>query len=369
MQSGNQSLATVVPQVGPLPLVSVVIPAYNAAALIPATLDSVFAQTFRNFEVVLINDGSPDTPALEHALEPYRSRINYISQRNAGPSNARNRGIREARGKYVAFLDSDDLWLPHHLAVMVETLQQDPALGLVYADALHLAGDRPIGTAFDSVPQSGPVSFETLLVEQCTVNTSSTVASRQALLDAGLFDEQMNRCEDYDLWLRMAQRGTRMAFVRDVQICHRRGNGLAADRERMKRGRAHVYDKMAAVSGIAPSERAKVKQRRVDLEAEIQMEIARSSLLAGNFAAARSATDQAKVLVPSTKLHLTAFGLRVWPSLLRVIYRGYVTGLSAYKNRERTRRVMKIAAPIAAASPQLRLLVTDRGHPNRQVAK
>jgi glycosyltransferase involved in cell wall biosynthesis len=348
-----------------------VIPAYNAASFIQATLDSVLVQTFRNFEIVVINDGSPDTASLERALEPYRSRIHYISQRNAGPSSARNHGIREARGKYIAFLDSDDLWLPQHLSVMVAVLEQDAALGLVYADALHLEGDRPIGTAFDTVPQAGPVNFETLLLEQCTVNTSSTVALRQALLDAGLFDEQMNRCEDYDLWLRMAQRGIRMAFVRDIQICHRRGNGLAADRERMKRGRAHVYDKMAAVSGIPAAERAKVKQRRADLEAEIQMEIARSSLLAGDFDAARLATYKARVLVPSTKLRFTALGLRVWPSFLRVIYRAYVALLTSYKNRERTRKVMKVAGPIAAASPELRLLVSGSGHRNQptQVAE
>src|SRR5690348_6033557 len=91
------------------PLVSVVIPAYNAAAYLPATLDSVLVQSFSNYEIVVVNDGSPDTPELEKALQPYFRKLRYIKQENRGPSSARNTGIRAARGKYVAFLDSDDI--------------------------------------------------------------------------------------------------------------------------------------------------------------------------------------------------------------------------------------------------------------------
>ena len=93
-------------------LVSVVIPAYNVGNLIAQTLDSVFAQRYRNFEVVVVNDGSPDTPALEAALAPFRDRITYVVQENAGPSAARNAGIEHSRGDLIAFLDGDDIWLP-----------------------------------------------------------------------------------------------------------------------------------------------------------------------------------------------------------------------------------------------------------------
>ena len=89
------------------PLVSVVIPAYNAASYITATLDSAFAQTLSDYEIIVVNDGSPDTPLLEEALQPYLGKIRYIKQENRGPSNARNTGIQASRGKYVAFLDSD----------------------------------------------------------------------------------------------------------------------------------------------------------------------------------------------------------------------------------------------------------------------
>src|SRR5262245_38133059 len=94
------------------PVVSVVIPAFQAGHEIGAALASVFAQTFRDFEVIVVNDGSPDVTELDVALAPYRSRIRYLAQRNKGPAAARNRGIREARGRYIAFLDADDEWWP-----------------------------------------------------------------------------------------------------------------------------------------------------------------------------------------------------------------------------------------------------------------
>src|ERR1700756_479405 len=116
------------------PLVSVVIPAFNAARYIPATINSVLSQTLRQFEILVVNDGSPDTSELEFALKPYAGRIRYIKQTNRGPAAARNTGIREARGKYTAFLDSDDLWFPEHLASQVLMLERDPSLGLTYSN-------------------------------------------------------------------------------------------------------------------------------------------------------------------------------------------------------------------------------------------
>jgi glycosyltransferase involved in cell wall biosynthesis len=111
-----------------LPLVSVIIPAYKAAAYIHEALGSVFRQTYESFEVILINDGSPDTEEFERAIAPYLDRIVYIRQENRGPSAARNAGIRRARGEYLAFLDSDDVWYPTCLAAQVElALSRQPS--------------------------------------------------------------------------------------------------------------------------------------------------------------------------------------------------------------------------------------------------
>lgn len=114
--------------------VSVVIPVYNCVEYTPAALDSVFAQTFTNFEVVLVNDGSPDTEMLEHLIAPYQDRIVYLKQENRGLSAARNTGIRAARGKYLAFLDSDDCWPPEYLAAQMKLFEETPSPDLVYSD-------------------------------------------------------------------------------------------------------------------------------------------------------------------------------------------------------------------------------------------
>src|SRR5438132_9051132 len=98
-----------------MPIVSVIIPAYNVAPFIGETLTTVFAQSFNDYEVIVINDGSPDTEELERALQPFIDRINYIKQENRGASAARNAGLRAARGEFVAFLDADDLWLSNYL--------------------------------------------------------------------------------------------------------------------------------------------------------------------------------------------------------------------------------------------------------------
>src|SRR5215212_5269413 len=106
------------------PSVSVVIPAYNVAPYIPETLNSVFAQTFTEFEVIVVDDGSPDGEELERALKPYLDRVRYVRQENRGAGAARNRGVREARGEFIAFLDSDDLWMPEYLEKQVRFLRE-----------------------------------------------------------------------------------------------------------------------------------------------------------------------------------------------------------------------------------------------------
>src|SRR5215471_17135192 len=122
------------------PRISVIIPSYNTAHLNAECLDSVMAQTYKDFEVILVNDGSPDTPELEKALQPYMDRIVYIKQENKRAAGARNNAIRQARGEFVAFLDSDDTWMSDHLASQMQLITDDPSLDLVYSNAV-LVGD------------------------------------------------------------------------------------------------------------------------------------------------------------------------------------------------------------------------------------
>jgi glycosyltransferase involved in cell wall biosynthesis len=158
------------------PRISVIIPSYNTASLIAKCLDSVFAQSFPVFEVIVVNDGSPDTEQLEQVLQPYRSKIVYIRQENKRAAGARNTAIAKAQGEFLAFLDSDDSWLPDHLASQVELLCADLALDLVYSDALLLSASSHPKTFTQRCPSEGDATFEALVVERCQIPISTVVA-------------------------------------------------------------------------------------------------------------------------------------------------------------------------------------------------
>src|ERR1700690_852759 len=186
------------------PRVSVIIPCYNTAQLVAQCLDSVFAQTFRDFEAIVVNDGSPDTSELETVLEPYLSRIVYIKQSSKGRAGARNTGIANTHGEFVAFLESADSWMPPHLEIQIQQFENDPSLDLAYANAM-LTGDPRRQVDYQTrCPSNGPATFETLAVERCQIPTSTVVARKAAIVKAGGFDESLPRCDDFDMWLRTA---------------------------------------------------------------------------------------------------------------------------------------------------------------------
>lgn len=203
-------------QVNPSPKVSIIIPSYKTADLIAACLDSVMAQTYTEYEAIVVNDGSPDTPELEKVLQPYMSRIVYIRQENKRASGARNNAIRQARGEFVAFLDSDDTWMPNHLATQMAMFAEDPSLGLVYSDALLVADPGNEKKFTERCPSEGEATFSTLVVERCQIPISTVVARKDALMKAGLFDEQLARCDDYDMWVRAAFYGAKIRYSRNL---------------------------------------------------------------------------------------------------------------------------------------------------------
>ncbi|HYJ47544.1 MAG TPA: glycosyltransferase family A protein, partial [Pyrinomonadaceae bacterium] len=184
------------------PLVSVIVPAYNVTEFIRDALDSALAQTFKDYGIIVVNDGSPDTAELERALEPYRASIVYLKQENRGLSGARNTAIRASKGSFIALLDADDMWLPNYLEVQVERMQADPTLDVLYPNALIFGDALEAGREFmDVCPSRGEVTFESLVTQQCTVMICSMMR-RETVLNAGLFDESLRSSEDFDLWLR-----------------------------------------------------------------------------------------------------------------------------------------------------------------------
>ena len=191
--------------VGRSPTVSVVIPTLNSERYVGSALAAVFAQKFSDHEVIVVDDGSQHPELLKEALAPYLNRIIFLSSDHRGPGGARNLAIAKAKGEFIAFLDSDDIWTPYHLADRLRALRQDPSLDLVYADAM-MFGDSPLAgkTFMHLTPSNGHVTLEALLGAECTVITSCVVVRKESLVRVGCFDERLRLSEDFDLWVRLA---------------------------------------------------------------------------------------------------------------------------------------------------------------------
>ena len=182
------------------PLVSVIIPTYNRAWILREALDSVQAQTFKNIEVIVVDDGSSDDTL--GLLEDYGNSIQRLQQKNQGVSAARNRGIAAARGTYVAFLDSDDLWLPDKLAVQIAFFQSNPQALICQTEEIWIRKGRRVNPKKRHQKPSGMI-FEPSL-ELCLVSPSAVMLKRSLVDEIGGFDENLPACEDYDLWLRIS---------------------------------------------------------------------------------------------------------------------------------------------------------------------
>ncbi len=223
------------------PLVSVIIPSYNSAAYLPATLESVLGQDYSAVEVVVVDDGSTDDT--EQVVHPYRSRIEYIRQENSGgPARPRNVGMEAARGELVALFDSDDVMLPGKLSRSAAVLQALPEVDLLFTDfqvidenglvktPRFLATYRrfrdilePAATEAAAVLH-GPGLYRELLRANF-IGTSSVVARRAVLLAEGGFDESLLNSDDRDLWFRLAWSGRRFAFRDEVLHSYRQRAG------------------------------------------------------------------------------------------------------------------------------------------------
>ena len=190
------------------PLVSVVMPSYNYGRFIAAALDSVFAQTYKNFEVIVVDDGSTDDSL--DVLARYGDRIQVLRQKNEGPSAARNAGIRVARGRYVAFLDADDDWLPEKLSRQVALIESDPATGVVGCWIRFTDANGVINGGREYLTQaSDPIDFGAQLrgiaVRSFWVGGSGSGAlvRRDVFDNVGAFDPTLRAAEDWDLWFRI----------------------------------------------------------------------------------------------------------------------------------------------------------------------
>jgi glycosyltransferase involved in cell wall biosynthesis len=300
------------------PAVAVVIPAFNAAAYIGQAVESVLAQTYPACRAIVVNDGSPDTEQLEAALAPYRNRITYLRQENAGPSGARNRGIREATEPLVAFLDADDYWDEEFLLEQVKLITGQ-GYDLAYSDArCFYEGSRRSWSFMERQPQVPTVSYRSLLGFESMISTSTVVVRRHVALAVGGFDETIgNYAEDFDFYLRVARAGARIGFNRRCFVHHRgHGASLTSRPYRLNEGTLKVLERHAAGS-LTPAERAMVERSRMILLRGLNLEKGKQALLEGDPTAAREFLGAAARARSDWKLSLALLATKVSPGLLR----------------------------------------------------
>jgi glycosyltransferase involved in cell wall biosynthesis len=303
------------------PAVSVIVPAYNVAKYIGEALDSILAQTFKDYEIIVVNDGSPDTDELERVLEPYLDSIVYIKQENRGLSGARNTAIRAARAELISLLDADDKWYPDYLAVHVEAMRSNPTIDLFYADATIFGEGLDIGERYMNIcPSDGEVTFESVVTQKCNVLVSATI-KREAIIRAGMFDESLRSAEDYDLWLRILKNGGRIAYNRQPLMYYRRRPGsLSSDPLWMSEHGAKVLKKLRESLDLSDEERRILDQQIAKFMAQVRLFEGKRAFFKGECETAIKSFKEANSYLKSRKLSLVLIFLRLAPRLLLRLY-------------------------------------------------
>ena len=182
--------------------VSIIIPAYNKAEYTRQTVESVLAQTYPGIEIIVVDDGSSDTTP--QVMAGYGTRIRYIRKANGGACSARNEGIRNASGEYVAFIDCDDLYHPEKIERCVDCLENNPFFGFVYTAASFIDQKGNIQGQYDH-PRSSEGRITRRLILGNFICNSTVVVRRDVLAKAGFFDEKVFTPADWDMWLRLSQ--------------------------------------------------------------------------------------------------------------------------------------------------------------------
>ena len=226
------------------PVVSVIVPAYNAAATLPRTLESVRRQTFADYEIIVIDDGSSDATMVEVAeIASIDPRVLVIRQSNAGVASARNSGIAQARGRFLAFLDADDTWDQNHLEIHVARFAQDPSLAVSFSATRYIDGaDRFLGRT--TTPQVAYTTAELLATSPCTTASAIVVRTEVVVMTGGFNDRMRLGAEDQEWLVRIRSRGFIVSGTSAAWVSYRADQeGLSSHLERMLEG----YRQMLAI--------------------------------------------------------------------------------------------------------------------------
>ena len=237
-----------------MPEVSVIIPTYNSARYLTDAVDSVLVQSFKDYEVLVIDDGSTDDT--EAIMRRYGPPVRYIDQENGGVSTARNRGIVESRGRYVAFLDADDTWLPNKLERQLGALKENPGYRACYSaftlcdcdlSPLHVRRSNRQGSVVGDLLSYGNV-----------VGTPSTVLCERSLFEAaGGFDPEMSQCADWDMWVRLASHTEFLYLDEPLATYRQHAANMSLNASLLERDSIHVLEKGFALPELASYLRAR----------------------------------------------------------------------------------------------------------------
>ncbi|MBN1483086.1 MAG: glycosyltransferase [Chloroflexia bacterium] len=300
------------------PKVSVIISSYNYARFVGEALQSVAAQTWEDYEIIVVDDGSTDETraAVERSGVPCQ----YIYQENQGAAAARNTGLRAARGEYVNFLDADDLLYPQSLELMAGYLDQHPDVALVYGDAIYFYQDgsgRPTrrfsrGLRTPPYPPSG--NMLEVLVINSVFNPAAGLVRKSRVLDVDGFKRELRYAEDYDLWLRMAAQGYTFAYI-DQAVAKYRIHGrnkIFVQPQKRLRSLVKIWDQLTqseAFQALDPQ-----------VKALFYMHVAKANIWGGQARSARQALRQALEHNPRLyKAYLALTGLIFGTGPMRIL--------------------------------------------------
>ncbi len=310
-------------QVAEAPKVSVIIPAYQVAGFITETLDSALAQTFRDFEIIVVNDGSPDSAQLENNLLPYFAKIVYIKQKNGGAVAARNTAILASRGIILAFLDGDDVWLPEYLASQIYFLETDGA-EMVYCNAAFL-GEKyyKYDTYMQQSPSKGKVTPASLLKTDCNVITSGTIILKNTLLQSGLFALDAPRGgEDFELWFRLSKQKVKIAYQKEVLLKYRvRFGSLSGSNIERAERTIKVLELVKEKNELTEAELQIWHDRMKISQADLCLEQGKNYLAESKFAEARASFQAANKQYRKFKLTAITWLLVVNPKLALTLFK------------------------------------------------
>jgi glycosyltransferase involved in cell wall biosynthesis len=299
------------------PLVSILTPAYNAAAYIEETIASVRGQTYPHFELIVADDGSTDgtLDAVRRAADG-DSRIVLVSSPHGGPATARNAAAAVARGQYCALLDSDDVWMPDYLSEQLEIARRYPTAGVVTPNGINRGGEWDGRPLWPSTTGLRTLALHDMIVEDNAVCVMA-MFRRDIIQRAGGFDPRFTGNEDYEFWLRAANGGA--VFVQNRRpLCYyrRRPGSLSSDIVRMTEGIIRVLEHAAEWSGPIERERPVITAKVAQMRDQMASESLRASLSRRDGRDAAMRLKDLSELRGSVCLAVAARITTMWPQLL-----------------------------------------------------